>query len=312
MMSSLDHYLTKSQPETPKPKALAKPQLGFKHETLREMAQSYFAGAGYDGERRAVYLKLYDPQTERIQFWYDNTGHTPYCLSKDSPENLRKNKELMNHPGLLGLEPARRFDALEGKDIPVTIVLARDPLSIGGRPSGCIRDIITAWEADIRYVENYIYDRKLEPGMTYSIKSGDLKQAETLSSLTGKDEFLREGDEVYQKLMARWLRMLEAPFPNYKRVAFDIEVHSPLETRVPDPAEAEYKVICASLCSSDEVRRVLILRRPGYSEESVDEIATFQTEFFDTEEDLITSLFKAINSYPFVVTFNVDDFYLRY
>jgi len=174
-MSSLDHYLTRPQPETSKPKALTKPQLGFKPETPKEMAQSYFVGAGYDGERRAVFLKLYDPQTEKIQFWYDNTGHTPYCLSKGTLETLQNNKELMSHPGLLGLEPARRFDALEGKDIPVTVVLAKDPLSIGGRPSGCIRDIITAWEADIRYVENYIYDRHLEPGMSYNIHHGDLK-----------------------------------------------------------------------------------------------------------------------------------------
>src|SRR5437867_4247700 len=209
--------------------------------------------------------------------------------------------------------PAKhRDEAIECTGMPVTLVVARDTLSIGGRPVGCIRDIITAWEADIRYVENYIYDRKLEPGMTYSIRSGDLKEAETQPSLTGTNDFFREGDDVYQNLMARWLRMLEAPFPNYRRVAMDIEVHSPLETRVPDPAEAEYKVICASLCSSDEVRRVLILRSPGYSEESGDEIATFQTEFFDTEEDLITSLFKAINSYPFVLTFNGDDFDLRY
>src|SRR5881296_2412289 len=223
MMSSLDHYLTKPEPETPKPRAPAKTQLEFKPETPREMDQSYFVGAAYDGERRAVFLKLYDPQTEKIQFWYDNTGHTPYCLSKDTLENLRKNKELMNHPGLLGLEPARRFDALEGKEIPVTIVLAKDPLSIGGRPTGCIRDIITAWEADIRYVENYIYDRRLEPGMTYTIRQGKLESSGTPSVSSGQAEFLKEGDETYRKLLDRWLRMLEAPVPNYRRVALDIE-----------------------------------------------------------------------------------------
>src|SRR2546425_10537742 len=228
MMSSLDHYLTQHQSDIPKPSDMSKPQIGFKLETPREMAQSYFAGSGYDAERRAVYLKLYDPQTERIQFWYDNTGHTPYCLSKDSPENLRKNKELMNHPGLLGLEPARRFDALEGKDIPVTIVLARDPLSIGGRPSGCIRDIITAWEADIRYVENYIYDRHLEPGMSYNIHQGDLKPG-TSAHLPVVKEAIEEKDEEYRKLMERWLRLLEYPVPNYRRVALDIEVYSPIE-----------------------------------------------------------------------------------
>src|SRR5882672_12252208 len=102
-MSSLDQYMAKPEPvPPPRPRQDPKAQLNFRPSIPQELAQSYFVGAGYDGERRAVFLKLYDPQTERIQFWYDNTGHTPYCLSKDTPENLRKNKELMNHPGLLG------------------------------------------------------------------------------------------------------------------------------------------------------------------------------------------------------------------
>src|SRR5213593_382126 len=303
MMSSLDQYLTEPQPEAQKPKAPTKPQLGFKASTPRDMAQSYFVGAGYDDEKRAVFLKLYDPQTEKIQFWYDNTGHTPYCLSKDQPDNLKKNKELMSHPGLLGLELARRFDALEGKDIPVTIIVARDPLSIGGRPTGCIRDIITAWEADIRYVENYIYDRRLEPGMTYTIRQGKLEPSKTVSVSAGQPESLKEGDEAYRKLLDRWLRMLEAPVPNYRRMAIDIEVHSPIETRVPDPTEAEYRVICASLCSSDDVRRVLVLKRSDRPGEAEVNSPDFQVEFYDTEEELLAAIFRAINDYPFILTF---------
>ncbi len=311
MMSSLDQYIiAPSRPakhrEDPKVGLVLQPSLPT------SLGDSFFVGADYDGERRSVYIKLYEPQTQKIHFWYDNTGHLPYCFSKRTVQDLQKVAQLTSHPGFLRFENSNRYDAIEGKGIPVTIVFARDPLSIGGRPVGCIRDIITAWEADIRYVENYIYDRKLEPGMTYSIRSGDLKEAETQPSLTGTNDFFREGDDVYQNLMARWLRMLEAPFPNYRRVAMDIEVHSPLETRVPDPTEAEYKVICASLCSSDDVRRVLVLRRPGYPEETIGQNAEFQTEFYDSEDDLIASLFKAINSYPFVLTFNGDDFDLRY
>ena len=210
MMSSLDQYVV--APPTPPPKHREDPKVGLVQQPSVpfNLGDCFFVAAGYDGEKRSVFIKLYEPQTQKIHFWYDNTGHLPYCLSKKSAVDLQRVAPLTSHPGFLRLEKANRFDAIEGKEIPVTVVYAKDPLSIGGRPVGCIRDIITAWEADIRYVENYIYDRKLEPGMTYSIKSGDLKQAETLPSLTGKDEFLREGDEVYQKLVARWLRMLEA------------------------------------------------------------------------------------------------------
>src|SRR5690348_12379199 len=308
MMTSLDRYLAKPEHEPPKLKPVAKTQLAFKPEVPKQMAQSYFVGAGYDGERRAVFLKLYDPQTEKIQCWYDNTGHTPYCLSKEIPENLRKNKELMSHPGLLGLEPARRFDALEGKEIPVTVVLARDPLSIGGRSTGCIRDIITAWEADIRYVENYIYDRHLEPGMSYSVHQGDLKPG-TTAELPAVREAVEERDEEYRKLMERWLRLLEYPVPNYRRLALDIEVYSPIETRVPDPTQAEYKVICASLCGSDGLKKVLLLKQTGTEDVQIPGI---DVEVFGSEQELLSTIFSALNDYPFILTFNGDDFDLRY
>ncbi len=307
-MSSLDRFLTKPAPEPPPREVTPAPKVAFKPETPQEIDQSYFVGAGYDGERRAVFLKLYDPQTEKIRFWYDNTNHTPYCLSKDTPENLRKNKELMAHPGLLGLEAGTRFDALEGKEIPVTVVLARDPLSIGGRPTGCIRDIITAWEADIRYVENYIYDRHLEPGMAYAVQLGDLRPGLS-SQLPEVRAALEEKDEGYRTLMERWLRLLEYPVPNYRRVALDIEVYSPIETRVPDPTAAEYKVTCASLCGSDGKKRVLLLTQPGAEDVQLQGI---EVEVYDSEPDLVSAIFRALTDYPFVLTFNGDDFDLRY
>ncbi len=312
MLSSLDQYISQPQVVPAKPKEDPKSKLVFYPSTPFNLDESYFVGAGYDGEKRVVYIKLYEPRAHKIHFWYDTTGHLPYCLSKRTTQDLRKIGQLTTHPGFLRFEEVRRYDALEGREIPVTVIYARDPLSIGGRPTGCIRDIITAWEADIRYVENYIYDRRLEPGMIYSVKSGKLEPSKTTSSGIGQVESLQEGDEEYKRLLDRWLRMLEAPVPNYRRVALDIEVHSPIETRVPDPTEAEYRVICASLCSSDDIRRVLILKRSDYVGEASTEPGDFHLEFYDTEEELLAALFKAINDYPFVLTFNGDDFDLRY
>ena len=152
MIPSLDQYVMVPQAPPPKPKEDLKAGLVLQLSVPLDLGEAFFVGAGYDGEKRCVYIKLYDPRTQKIHFWYDNTGHTPYCLSKSTPQELQKIRDLTSHPGFLRLEQAKRFDALEGKEIPVTIVYARDPLSIGGRPVGCIRDIITAWEADIRYV----------------------------------------------------------------------------------------------------------------------------------------------------------------
>ncbi len=312
MMSNLDQYMAKPQIVPPKAKEDPKSRLVLVPSIPSNLAESFFVGAGYDGAKGVVYIKLYEPHTNKIHFWYDTTGHLPYCISKDPPETLQKKDPLTRHPGFLRFERSRRYDALDGKEIPVTLIYARDPLSIGGRPTGCIRDIITAWEADIRYVENYIYDRRLEPGMTYSIKTGKLEPDKNITPPVAQVEFLKEGDEHYKSLMDRWLRMLEAPVPNYRRVALDIEVHSPIETRVPDPTEAEYRVICASLCASDDIRRVLVLKRSDREPEPVSESPEFQVEYYDTEEELVAAIFRALNDYPFVLTFNGDDFDLRY
>src|SRR2546425_7531966 len=311
LMSSLDQYMAKLEPVPPPlPRQDPKAQLNFRPSIPLELAESYFVGAGYDGERRAVYLKLYEPKSQKIHFWYDNTGHTPYCLSKELPEKLEKNQSLVRHPGFVKFERSKRFDALKGEDIPVTVIYAKDPLSIGGRPTGCIRDIIKAWEADIRYTENYIYDRQLEPGMVYKVEEGRLQFGSKEDPAQTITDF-REGDEEYKKLVSRWLGLLEAPLPTFRRLALDIEVHSPIDTRVPDPTLAEYKVICASLCGSDGTRRVLVLKRPEMGEATA-HLEDTDVEFFETEEDLIANIFKALNDYPLVLTFNGDDFDLRY
>ncbi len=312
MMSSLDQYLAKPEPAPLRTRQDPKAQLHFRPSVPQDLGESYFVAAEYDGEKRLVYLKFYEPKSQKIHFWYDNTGHTPYCLSKDRQEVLEKNQGVVKHPGFLRFTQSKRFDALQDKEIPVTIIYARDPLSIGGRPTGCIRDIIKAWEADIRYTENYIYDRQLEPGMSYLIKRGSLEPLTTRDSPVSIQSVFEETDPGYQKLLNRWLRLLEFPVPDYRRVALDIEVHSPIDTRVPDPEAAEYKVICASFCASDGMTKTLILRQPGHGDEAAESPAGIPLEFYDTEEELLSAVFRELNEYPFVLTFNGDDFDLRY
>ena len=311
-MSSLDKYMAKPEPLPPRPRQDPKAQLYFRPSIPQDLTESYFIGAGYDGEKRVVYLKLYEPKSQKIHFWYDNTGHVPYCLSKEPVASLQKNQGIVKHQGFLKFEQSNRFDALEGKQIPVTIIYARDPLSIGGRPSGCIRDITRAWEADIRYTENFIYDRRLEPGMSYVIKRGNLTALQSGSSSINIQTVFGENDPSYQSVLDRWLRLLEFPVPEYRRVAFDIEVEQSKDTRVPDPTEAEDRVICASFSASDGLRKALLLRRHGFDAGSTESSSGILLEFYDTEEDLLSAIFRILDDYPVVLTFNGDDFDLRY
>lgn len=260
-------------------------------------------------------MRLYDPKSQKIYFWYDDSGHKPYCYSKQPIEELQKIDAVARNPGFDHFAEESKFDALRSQQIKVTKIVAKDPLTIGGKPTGSIRDSITAWEADIKYVENFIYDRGLEPGMMYEFKDKQLSRV----SYELPDQAVKEIDRLlhdeardYIELGREWTRLLECPVPQYRRVAVDIEVHQQVETRIPDPELAEQPVICVSLVGSDGVGRVLLLKREGIAEGQAVLPSGTKLEFYEGEDELLTALFLVLLEYPIVVTFNGDDFDLKY
>lgn len=291
---------------------------------------SYLVSVGYDGSRSVAYVKLYEPVSQSIYLWYDNTGHKPYLLTNVPVEDLEKIDRVVYHPSFDHLEVVEKYDALFDRIVKVTKVVAKDPLAIGGRPKGCLRDIIPeelsvvfggggevkVWEASIKYYQCYIYDRGLQPGMPYIIKDGELipyfDEATEKNVASVLDILSKDIPRDFLPYLETWARLLEYPAPKMRRVALDIEVYSPVATRVPDPEEASQPVICASLASSDGVKRVLLLRRGGIEEGNLTLPPDVTVEFYSSERDLLQSIFNALNNYPFVVTFNGDDFDLNY
>ncbi len=314
---TLESYFTEKAGETkPTPRPLIKRQsLVFAPATPTTIPPSYLVSIGYDGDLKKCFLRLYEPKSHKIYFWFDDSGHKPYCFSKQSIVELQKVDAVSRNPGFDHFEEEMKFDALRSQQVRVTKIVAKDPLTIGGKPSGSMRDAITAWEADIKYVENYIYDRGLEPGMMYEFKNKQLLPVK----FQLPDQATREVEELFQSespeyrgLASEWVRLLECPVPEYRRVAVDIEVYQAVETRIPDPELAEYKVICVSLVGSDGARRVLLLRRDGTPEGNASLPASVKLEFYDTEEELLLQVFQAFLEYPIVATFNGDDFDLKY
>ncbi len=293
---------------------------------------SYFVSATYDGRQKKAVVKLYEPVSGRLYFWYDNTGHKPYCLTNLSQQELNKMERVVHHEGFDHCESMQLFDPLADKKITVTKIVTNDPLAIGGKPQGSIRDIIPedyphmrgaalkpgdvkVWEAKIKYYQSYIYDTRYLPGMIYAVKDGSLvpcvlEEAEkTIAKLKGifKDATAEELEYVEE-----WARLIEYPAPKFRRAAIDIEVYAPLSTRVPDPREAVYPVVCCSLYASDDQKKVLILKRLGVREGNAHLPAGVELEYFDTEEQLLRAIFDLLWEYPFILTFNGDDFDLRY
>ena len=292
-----------------------KKELAFESEDPKNLNKLFLIDAGYDGEKNLAYLRFYDVSKNRIFFWYDNTGHKPYCLSDQSIENLKQNKDLMSHDGLDHFEEVVKYDALTDSQKKMTKIIAKDPLSIGGRPIGCIRDLIKAWEADIRYAENFTYDKNLEFGMPYKIENEKIipikfelpsKISESLK------EFLEKETKEFKDLAYDWARLLECPVPEFLRASLDIEVFSPVDTRIPDPKEAEYPVICVSIIDTDGLKRILILERTEMGKKDNAIQIDGEVKYFSDESELLTEVFEYLLKYPIIITFNGDDFDLRY
>ncbi|MFQ5758325.1 MAG: hypothetical protein ACE5IF_01460, partial [Candidatus Bathyarchaeia archaeon] len=143
--------------------------------TPKNLSASHFVSATYDGKKGLACIKLYEPKSERVYLWYDTKGHMPYCLTNLSISELEKINRLISHPRFDHFETVQKYDPLQDRQVTLTKVVGKDPLAIGGRPTGCIRDIIPeeypkiggiereakVWEAAIKYYQCYIYDREL-------------------------------------------------------------------------------------------------------------------------------------------------------
>lgn len=291
---------------------------------------SYLVSASYDGRVGKAVIKLYEPVSGRIYFWYDNTGHQPYCLTNLSQYELEKISRLIHHQGFDRFEAVEKFDPLLERQVKVTKIVAKDPLAIGGRPTGCIRDIIPedfpkvselpitpedikVWESTIKYYQSYIYDKNLLPGMIYKVQNGNLlpERLDDSERMIQKLKLVfKDATDEESGFIEQWARLMEYPAPSFRRVALDIEVLAPISTRVPDPREAAYPVICVSLYSSDGLKKVMILKREGVRE-GVEHLPA-DVGYFSSEVTLIQAVFDFLWNYPFVLTFNGDDFDLSY
>lgn len=292
----------------------------------------------YVGEEQKIYLIFYDPVSEEIMFWKDNTNHKPYCYAKVEEEE--KILEIIRKEKKFSITHVKRNDLVFDQEIDLIKILAPDPLSIGGTDSS-IREKISAYEADIKYHENYLYDNLLIPGTYYIKNENKIDQyrysintkininTEIFDNSEGRYE-LNETDSKnyeYNTYIQRWVELLNQPIPDLKRIAIDIEVESE-EGRIPNPRDHDKRIIAVGICGSHDFRKILVLRRENkpnfkfannYQNQKTrieEEIQLKEQipdiELFDTEFELLSAAFKIMNMYPAILTYNGDDFDLPY
>jgi len=291
---------------------------------IESMPPSMLVSAAYDNISKSAVLKFYEPKSQKLFLWKDETGHKPYCYSRLAPEEL---DFLQERDDVLEIKTVQRYDLLKDKEIDMSKITVADPLAIGGTAGDkSIRNIIETWESDIKYYENYLYDRKLIVGKYYEIKDGKLDQKaveleipnevklELKSLLWDKvDSESMVDAEQFKKFISEWADLLNQPIPKIKRLSVDIEVESTVG-RIPDPKVAEKKVTAIGLKGSDGFDQIFVLKTEE-TEEGTNELdQSIKIVFYDLdkEKEMIQDAFDIIKEFPFVITYNGDEFDLPY
>ncbi|TRZ69846.1 MAG: DNA-directed DNA polymerase I [Nitrosopumilaceae archaeon] len=291
-------------------------------EKITSMPPSMLVSATYDNITRTAVLKFYEPTSQKLILWHDETGHKPYCYSRLSPDEL---DFLQERDDILEIKTVKRHDLMKDEDVNMSKITVADPLTIGGTAGDkSIRNIIETWESDIKYYENYLYDRSLIVGKYYEIIDGKIKPHDleipsevklALKSLLWDkvDSENMVDPKEFKELISDWADLLNQPIPRIKRLSVDIEVEAEIG-RIPDPKIAEKKVTAIGLKGTDGFDQIFVLRTDG-TDEGVNELGqNIRIVFYDQskEKEMILDAFKIIEEFPFVLTYNGDEFDLPY
>ena len=291
-------------------------------ENIKTMPPSLLVSATYDNNTKSAVLKFYEPKSQKIILWKDEINHKPYCFSRLAPDELDFLKERND---VLKIESVKKHDLIKDKETNMSKIIVADPLAIGGTTGDkSIRNIIETWESDIKYYENYLYDRSLIVGKYYEIVEGKIRPHDldiseevklALKSLLWDkvdSKSLVDSNE-FKDFISEWAELLNQPIPKIKRLSIDIEVEAEIG-RIPDPKVAEKKITAVGLKGSDGFDKIFVLRTEGTEEGKNELDQNIEVVFYDKdkEKDMIFDAFKIITEFPFVVTYNGDEFDLPY
>ena len=288
---------------------------------IESMLPSMLVSATYDNISKSVVLKFYEPESKKLILWHDETNHKPYCYSRLAPDEL---DFLQERNDVLEIKQIKKYDLLKDEEIKLSQIIADNPLSIGGNFGESIKNQIETWESDLKYYENYLYDRGLIVGKYYEVKNGKIEPCDleisdevklALKSLLWDkvDSESMVDAEEFKKFISEWADLLNQPIPRIKRLSVDIEVEAVIG-RIPDPKIAEKKVTAIGLKGSDGFDQIFVLKTEG-TEEGTNELEpNIKIKFYDLadEKKMIEDAFEIIKTFPFVLTYNGDDFDLPY
>ena len=347
MFLTQEHVKKKEEKEQPKEKPTSSLKIvdekikkllntAKKERETSEAHELFLLSVEYDPDRNKALMKFYDLKNKRVVFLYDKTGHKPYCLTSATKEEILQAAKRMRG-SLEGIDEVTKYDPIEDREISLRKVIVSDPLAIGGKDG--IRNILgedRCWEAWIQYHLNYIYDAKLWPSMIYDILDGKPKlRKENPSEIEEELRKIFEESDL-QGLVDKYLPIFTAKVPNIDFISIDIEVAG--GGRIPQMNRPYDPIIAIGLTKVEyedrkqkEEREVFVLRKyRGAREQNLEGVKIVgnkghyiegiinvngkevKIRVYDDERLMILDFFEKIWEAPIVITFNGDNFDLRY
>lgn len=256
----------------------------------------FLISASYSGKLNAVCLTFYNSETGEMRNWFDG-DFKANCLA-DPKTELGFLKDVVK------IGQVEKYDALHDRNVNLTKIsfISPDKVKQTHKADGF-------WENHIRFYQNYIYENDIQMGMPYLFENGCL----TIQKLPEVDDRVSKILELFpeesREKIRRFVKMFEYPVPDFKRLALDAEVLNKDHKTIPNPDSANLPVVCVTFLGSDG-RRIGYLLNQGNdltSMPNVDELV-----IFNDEKDLLEATFKLMLEYPFIITFNGDEFDLPY
>lgn len=256
--------------------------------------------ANYNGRLNKVQLQFYDLDKDKIVRWTDDTHYLPYCLAKYVAKE--ESSALDRNWAYKGHEIVKRTNLLTGKEEEYYKLYGRNPLDII-----TLRKIVQhTWENNIRFHQNFIYDKKIQIGHVYRIKDNKLYEYKGTTGLDIVAKIIENEPKEYGKFALENYQHFFQPFPKVKMVAMDIEVWD--KDGMPNIAKADRRIISCAFYGNDGTR-LFIVDKSRFNKKK---LTDFPTLYVSDEVELIRAIIQMINKYPIVLTFNGDNFDLPY
>jgi len=263
-------------------------------------AMLYIISASYDAVLNGISLKLYNDETEKIEEWID-MDFKAYFLTRSWFD--RKWKSIIKK------EKVKRYDALRDKSVEMCKVTLDNPRAVKQS-----HDVEDAYENHIKFFQNFIYEKDIKMGMPHMRVDGKLEFWTDNNAENRIQEILNLFKNLSNEervVFNKWAELLEYPAPDFKRASLDIEVLNENENQIPDSNSAVLPVLTVCLATNKGERIALVLAQNDKKIEKVPENIT-KVMFFTNEAELLRTLFQLMKNYPFIITFNGDDFDLKY